>query len=223
MFFEQLSELPQMAARTSCAVFAVPPDTPLDLPFPIYLRPDQTKTKTPVITVEALRDFLALTQNRETSERFFVIAPADALNLAAQNAFLKTLEEPRPHCHFLLLTESPSALLPTILSRVQVFYPRRHPDLTSAPAASAKTLATAKKLLTASARDLPGLATELAKTKNARETALAVVAATIELLYKSYFKTKNPKFLAKLPAFLTLYDNLQAGGHVKLHLVADLL
>lgn len=223
MFFEDIKDIPSIALRTHCAVFAIPADTHLELPFPLYLRPDQTKTRTPVITIEALRDFLALTNNREASDRFFIIAPADALNLAASNALLKTLEEPQPHCHFLLLTESPSALLPTILSRAQVFYPHQQLDLSSPPKADPKTLAAAKQLLTTPVNLLPNFATKLAQGKNAREQALIITATAIELLYKSYFKTKDPKFLIKLPNFLHLYERLQAGGHIKLQLVANLL
>ena len=45
------------------------------------------------------------------------IEQADKMNPPAQNALLKTLEEPVPGTIFLLMTESPSLLLPTIVSR----------------------------------------------------------------------------------------------------------
>jgi DNA polymerase-3 subunit delta' len=48
-----------------------------------------------------------------------VIVGADRLNLSAGNAFLKVLEEPPGQCLFLLLSEAPQFLLPTILSRCQ--------------------------------------------------------------------------------------------------------
>ncbi len=222
MFFENPSDVSSIATRTSCAVFVVSPDTKLNLPHPLYLRPDESK-KTNIITVEQLRGFIALTNNLQTSDRYFVITPADAMNEAAQNAFLKTFEEPKAHCHFLLLTESPNSLLPTILSRAQIFFLRRANVLDSAPRAKDKELALAKRLVSAAPHDLPTLALELTKNKTQpREQALNVVATAIELLYKSYFKTKNPKFLSKLPNFLTLYDALSQNGHIKLHIVADL-
>jgi DNA polymerase-3 subunit delta' len=46
-----------------------------------------------------------------------VVSPADALNHNAANALLKTLEEPRPNLHVVLVTARPSALPATILSR----------------------------------------------------------------------------------------------------------
>ncbi len=48
-----------------------------------------------------------------------VIVGADRMELAAANAFLKTLEEPPPRTLFLLLSDAPDAILPTILSRTQ--------------------------------------------------------------------------------------------------------
>lgn len=224
MFFDQIKQIPTIAQNTNCVIFVAPPTITenLQLPHPLFLRPDASK-KTEVITVEQLRDFISLTNNRETSERYFIITPADTLNIAAQNAFLKTFEEPKPHYHFLLFTEQPKALLPTILSRAPIFYLKQTNRLDSAPQASPDTLTLAKKLIAASPEQLPLLATDLIKTKNQpRQQALEVIATTIELLYKSYFKTQNPKFLSKLNNYLQLYKNLQQGGHIKLHLVADL-
>jgi DNA polymerase-3 subunit delta' len=48
-----------------------------------------------------------------------VLVGADRLNDASANAFLKTLEEPPEKTLFLLLSDSPQQLLPTILSRCQ--------------------------------------------------------------------------------------------------------
>ena len=42
------------------------------------------------------------------------------MNENAQNAFLKTLEEPPRNCLFILTTGHPASLLPTIRSRCQV-------------------------------------------------------------------------------------------------------
>lgn len=222
MFFDKPSDLSRIAARTSCAIFVVPTDTKLDLPHPVYLRPAEDKT-TEIISVEQMRDFLSLTSNREVHERFFVVAPADAMNEAAQNAFLKTFEEPKAHCHFILLTEQPNLLLPTIRSRAQIFFPKITGALDQPPKASAKTLAQAKQLIAAGPTDLPAIATDLAKSKTRpRQQALDIVGTAIELLYKSYLKTGNDKFLAKIPNFLRLHEALSQNGHIKLHIVADL-
>ena len=48
-----------------------------------------------------------------------MIDNADMMTVAAANALLKTLEEPREGIHLLLITDWPTKLLPTIKSRVQ--------------------------------------------------------------------------------------------------------
>ena len=46
-----------------------------------------------------------------------IVAPAEALNERAQNALLKTLEEPPPDTTFFLISTHPDELLPTVRSR----------------------------------------------------------------------------------------------------------
>lgn len=48
-----------------------------------------------------------------------VVDDADLMNINAQNAFLKTLEEPPPNSVIILVTSKPQYLLPTIVSRCQ--------------------------------------------------------------------------------------------------------
>ena len=53
----------------------------------------------------------------EAEKKAYVINNASLMNLNAQNAFLQILEEPPKHAVFILNTESPAALLPTVRSR----------------------------------------------------------------------------------------------------------
>ena len=84
----------------------------------LWLEPQK---KSRQISVEQIRDL----QSRmyQTSYgggwKAGVIVGADRLNIPAGNAFLKVLEEPPGQCLFLLLSEAPQFLLPTILSRCQ--------------------------------------------------------------------------------------------------------
>jgi DNA polymerase III subunit delta' len=55
----------------------------------------------------------------EGARRAFVIEDADAMADESQNALLKTLEEPPPFAHLLLLSSEPAALLETVTSRCQ--------------------------------------------------------------------------------------------------------
>lgn len=53
----------------------------------------------------------------EGERRVVLVVAAESMNLAAQNAFLKTLEEPPPGTHIVLVAEAGERLLPTIRSR----------------------------------------------------------------------------------------------------------
>jgi DNA polymerase-3 subunit delta' len=55
----------------------------------------------------------------EGRKKLLIVDGAEALNDAAQNAFLKTLEEPPGDCLIILLSSRPQSLLPTIRSRCQ--------------------------------------------------------------------------------------------------------
>lgn len=73
------------------------------------------------IKVEPIRDVIDRAGYRpfEGKRRVVVIDEADAMAPFAQNALLKTLEEPPPASVFVLVSASPDALLPTVLSRCQ--------------------------------------------------------------------------------------------------------
>jgi DNA polymerase-3 subunit delta' len=53
----------------------------------------------------------------EGRRRFVLLDPADAMNPQAQNAILKTLEEPPPDTTLVLVSSSADGLLPTVRSR----------------------------------------------------------------------------------------------------------
>ncbi|MBO9532001.1 MAG: hypothetical protein J7513_03395 [Solirubrobacteraceae bacterium] len=53
------------------------------------------------------------------SRRVFVIEQVERLNESAANRLLKTIEEPPPYVHLLLLSSAPGQVMPTIASRCQ--------------------------------------------------------------------------------------------------------
>jgi DNA polymerase III subunit delta' len=67
---------------------------------------------------EQLTDFVMRTTSMAPA-KVVIIDPADAMNLSTANCLLKTLEEPSPATHILLLTDAPARLLATIRSRCE--------------------------------------------------------------------------------------------------------
>ncbi|MGI9190788.1 MAG: DNA polymerase III subunit gamma/tau, partial [Chitinophagaceae bacterium] len=57
----------------------------------------------------------------DSKYKVYIIDEVHMLSNAAFNAFLKTLEEPPPHAIFILATTEKHKILPTILSRCQIF------------------------------------------------------------------------------------------------------
>lgn len=217
MFFNSVNEIESIATKVGCAIFVMPDELEFSIKNAFVLAPEKAN-----ISIEQVRDMLGFLSVKQTSERYVIIRPAEALGLEAANALLKNLEEPKDKVHFILITNSPSKLLPTILSRAAVYFLRTKPSSDKDIKADEADKKLAKKLITAKPADLPALADEVAKIKD-RARVLNVVNTAIEMLYKSYYITKKDIFIKKLPNFLTLYENIEKNGHLKLHLVADLL
>ncbi len=74
-------------------------------------------------SVDHIRDLVSQVriQPQQGDYRVFIIDEVHMLSQAAFNAFLKTLEEPPPHAIFILATTEKHKIIPTILSRCQVF------------------------------------------------------------------------------------------------------
>ena len=81
------------------------------------------------ITVDAVRGLVGEIGLRPalSASKVILVSQVEAMNTAAQNALLKTLEEPPPRVVFVLATTDPQRVLPTILSRCQRFDFRRIP------------------------------------------------------------------------------------------------
>ncbi len=74
-------------------------------------------------SVQDIRDLILQTRVPPQSGRYkvFIIDEVHMLSQAAFNAFLKTLEEPPAHVIFILATTEKQKILPTILSRCQIY------------------------------------------------------------------------------------------------------
>jgi DNA polymerase-3 subunit delta' len=89
-------------------------------PDVLWVRKPEDKTG---IGVDQIRDMQAEIKVKpyQAGRRICFIETAHLMTDQAQNALLKTLEEPPPHTLIFLLADNTNALLPTILSRCQAF------------------------------------------------------------------------------------------------------
>ncbi|MFT3733475.1 MAG: DNA polymerase III subunit delta' [Rhodocyclaceae bacterium] len=80
------------------------------------------KKKSQQIVIDQVRGMQGLLEisGHQGGRRIVLIDPAEAMNVAAANALLKSLEEPPIDAVFLLVSHAPRRLLPTIRSRCQV-------------------------------------------------------------------------------------------------------
>ena len=105
-----------------------------------------------------------------------VVVGADRMEPPSANAFLKSLEEPTPKTLYLMLTDQPDAILPTIISRSQrIDLPLSEGLLDGADFDEVAGLFAAK--------DASGLAAKLAELKDEADDV------DVPLVRKRFFKT----------------------------------
>lgn len=134
--------------------------------------------------VEAIRSLVARAglSHMEGEYRAFILKDAEKIGLEAANTLLKLLEEPLPGTLLFLLTMQPEQLLPTVLSRCQLFFFDN--DMPAEPPLSPEQLQAAERFLL----DLPDLAVYqvllLARAyEKDREGQLSFLFAVLKVLY----------------------------------------
>ncbi|WP_104205392.1 DNA polymerase III subunit delta' [Billgrantia saliphila] len=84
----------------------------------LRVSPEEGKRQIRIDPIREINAFVAQTA-QQGGHRVIVISPAEAMNVAAANALLKSLEEPGARTQFVLLADVPSRMLATIRSRCQ--------------------------------------------------------------------------------------------------------
>jgi len=118
----------------------------LNLKEIISLKPKPDKAN---IGIDQIRDLLTKLSFKAVDQRLVIISPAEFLTLEAQNALLKTLEEPPPATFLVLTTNQPTQLIPTVRSRCRfIFIKQQKNQLTkkTQPAYQLKTFTEAIRL-----------------------------------------------------------------------------
>ncbi|MGY0392325.1 DNA polymerase III subunit gamma/tau [Bizionia sp. KMM 8389] len=165
--------------------------------------------------------------------KVYIIDEVHMLSQAAFNAFLKTLEEPPKHCIFILATTEKHKIIPTILSRCQIFDFKRI------------TVTDAKEYLKYIAEEQGIIAEDDAlhiiaqKADGAMRDALSIfdrvvsfsgknltrqaVTENLNVLdYETYFKSTDLILENKIPELLLQFNSILTKGFDGHHYIAGL-
>lgn len=165
--------------------------------------------------------------------KVYIIDEVHMLSSSAFNAFLKTLEEPPAHAIFILATTEKHKIIPTILSRCQIFDFKRITVLDAK-----KHLETVCEKESIAAED-GALHIIAQKSDGAMRDALSIfdrvvsytgknltrkdVAENLNVLdYEAFFKTTESILKNDIPALLNQFDEILSNGFDGQHFIAGL-
>ncbi len=157
------------------------------------------------------------------SHKVYIIDEVHMLSTQAFNAFLKTLEEPPAHAIFILATTEKHKIIPTILSRCQIFDFKRIQieDI----AGHLESIATKEEIETdhdglhiiaqkadGALRDALSIFDQIVSFSNNKVTYDAVIQNLNILDYDFYFKVTDAVIAGNIPASLLIFDNILDRG-----------
>jgi DNA polymerase III subunit gamma/tau len=177
-------------------------------------------------SVEHIRSLVEQTRipPQQGKYKVFIIDEVHMLSSAAFNAFLKTLEEPPAHAIFILATTEKHKIIPTILSRCQIFDFRRIqiPDTvahlqkiceTEGITADADALHIIAQKSDGALRDALSIFDRIVSASTDKTINYADVIENLNVLdYDYFFKLTDALLAEDLPTVLTTFDDIMRRG-----------
>ncbi|GAA3608582.1 DNA polymerase III subunit gamma/tau [Flavivirga amylovorans] len=165
--------------------------------------------------------------------KVYIIDEVHMLSQAAFNAFLKTLEEPPKHCIFILATTEKHKIIPTILSRCQIFDFKR---ITVKDAKEYLKYIAEEQNITAdddalhiiaqkadgAMRDALSIFDRVVSFSGKNLTRQAVTENLNVLDYETYFTSTDLILENKIPELLLQFNNTLSKGFDGHHFIAGL-
>jgi DNA polymerase-3 subunit gamma/tau len=165
--------------------------------------------------------------------KVYIIDEVHMLSQAAFNAFLKTLEEPPKHCIFILATTEKHKIIPTILSRCQIFDFKR---ITVTDAKEYLKYIAKEQSITAeddalhiiaqkadgAMRDALSIFDRVVSFSGKNLTRQAVTENLNVLDYETYFTSTDLILENKIPDLLLQFNNTLSKGFDGHHFIAGL-
>lgn len=165
--------------------------------------------------------------------KVYIIDEVHMLSQAAFNAFLKTLEEPPKHCIFILATTEKHKIIPTILSRCQIFdfkritvtdakeylkYIAKEQDIT----AEDDALHIIAQKADGAMRDALSIFDRVVSFSGKNLTRQAVTENLNVLDYETYFTSTDLILENKIPDLLVQFNSILSKGFDGHHYIAGL-
>ena len=165
--------------------------------------------------------------------KVYIIDEVHMLSQSAFNAFLKTLEEPPKHCIFILATTEKHKIIPTILSRCQIFdfkritvkdtknylkYIAKEQDIN----AEDDALHIIAQKADGAMRDALSIFDRVVSFSGKNLTRKAVTENLNVLDYETYFTSTDLILKNKIPDLLLQFNNTLAKGFDGHHYIAGL-
>ncbi|MBR5843572.1 MAG: DNA polymerase III subunit gamma/tau [Bacteroidaceae bacterium] len=165
--------------------------------------------------------------------KVYIVDEVHMLSTAAFNAFLKTLEEPPHHAIFILATTEKHKILPTILSRCQVYDFQRitiadiaeHLQYVASQEgiqAEAEALSVIAQKADGGMRDALSIFDQIASFTAGNITYNAVIENLNVLDYEYYFRLTEAFLSANVPAALLIYKDICDKGFESQHFISGL-
>lgn len=175
--------------------------------------------------VEDIKNLCEQVQVAPTDGRYrvFIVDEVHMLSAAAFNAFLKTLEEPPSHAIFVLATTEKHKIIPTILSRCQIYdfnritisdmvnhlqYVAQNEGITAEP----RALSVIARHADGAMRDALSIFDQVAASSRGNITYASAIAS-LNVLDNSYFERLCDCFAASdVPGALNIYAEVRQKG-----------
>ncbi len=165
--------------------------------------------------------------------KVYIVDEVHMLSTAAFNAFLKTLEEPPHHAIFILATTEKHKILPTILSRCQVYDFQRitiadiaeHLQYVASQEgiqAEAEALSVIAQKADGGMRDALSIFDQIANFTAGNITYNAVIENLNVLDYEYYFRLTDAFLTTNVPATLLLFKEICDKGFESQHFISGL-
>lgn len=163
----------------------------------------------------------------------YIVDEVHMLSTAAFNAFLKTLEEPPAHAIFILATTEKHKIIPTILSRCQIydFNRIRIPDTvehlryvaaSEGITAEDAALGVIAQKADGAMRDALSIFDQVVSFCGTNVTYQDVIANLNVLDYDYYFRTVDALLASKIPEALMIFDTILSKGFEGQHFIDGL-